>query len=236
MPVVDKITHPTLGHVIVSMRPNNRRATARWRNGCVYLNVPPIRDLREINRLLDCFEPKLLKSRPTLAYSIPSAITVPGMRIKLERQHHLPHKIIVTTGIPESVLEIGSGIDAADHEAVRFISSALCAVSKKTAAELLLPRAHQLAAGVGMSPTGWIISSGFRTLGSCSSSGLISLSHILVFLPEELRDYIILHELAHLSEMNHSARFHAILDRYLGGRESLLRSRLRSFPWPILRK
>lgn len=87
-----------------------------------------------------------------------------------------------------------------------------------------------------MPPTGWIISSGFRTLGSCSSSGLISLSHILVFLPEELRDYIILHELAHLSEMNHSARFHALLDSYLDGRESQLRSRLRSFPWPILRK
>jgi hypothetical protein len=57
-----------------------------------------------------------------------------------------------------------------------------------------------------------------------------------VFLPQELRDLIILHELAHLSEMNHSPRFHALLDTYLDGREALLRNLLRNYAWPILRK
>ena len=50
--------------------------------------------------------------------------------------------------------------------------------------------------------------------GSCSSGGAISLNWRLVLLAPELVDYIILHELAHLIELNHSARFWALLDTY----------------------
>ena len=45
--------------------------------------------------------------------------------------------------------------------------------------------------------------------GSCSARGTISLNWRLVQVPETVRDYIILHELAHLQEMNHSDRFWA---------------------------
>jgi predicted metal-dependent hydrolase len=43
--------------------------------------------------------------------------------------------------------------------------------------------------------------------GSCSRHGTISLNWRLVQAPVFVRDYIILHELAHLKEMNHSPRF-----------------------------
>jgi len=43
--------------------------------------------------------------------------------------------------------------------------------------------------------------------GSCSRHGTISLNWRLVQTPTFVRDYIILHELAHLKEMNHSKRF-----------------------------
>jgi predicted metal-dependent hydrolase len=43
--------------------------------------------------------------------------------------------------------------------------------------------------------------------GSCSRHGTISLNWRLVQTPASVRDYIILHELAHLKEMNHSKRF-----------------------------
>jgi predicted metal-dependent hydrolase len=43
--------------------------------------------------------------------------------------------------------------------------------------------------------------------GSCSFNGVISLNWRLVQVPLSVRDYIILHELMHLRQMNHSARF-----------------------------
>ncbi|MDX1938990.1 MAG: M48 family metallopeptidase [Saprospiraceae bacterium] len=43
--------------------------------------------------------------------------------------------------------------------------------------------------------------------GSCSNKGNINLSTRLLFAPDEVRDYVIIHELAHLIEHNHSTRF-----------------------------
>jgi predicted metal-dependent hydrolase len=43
--------------------------------------------------------------------------------------------------------------------------------------------------------------------GSCSPRGVVSLNWRLVQVPEAVRDYVILHELAHRRHMNHSERF-----------------------------
>jgi len=43
--------------------------------------------------------------------------------------------------------------------------------------------------------------------GSCSSTGNLSFSWRLVFAPEDVVDYVVAHEVAHLAEMNHGPRF-----------------------------
>ncbi len=50
--------------------------------------------------------------------------------------------------------------------------------------------------------------------GSCSHKNNISLNMKLVLLPDELVDYVILHELVHTKIHNHSGTFWAELDRY----------------------
>ena len=49
--------------------------------------------------------------------------------------------------------------------------------------------------------------------GSCSRHGTISLNWRLIQTPLLVRDYIILHELAHVKEMSHSARFWSEVER-----------------------
>lgn len=49
--------------------------------------------------------------------------------------------------------------------------------------------------------------------GSCSSRKTLSLSWRLIMAPPEVLDYVAAHETAHLLEMNHSARFWALVER-----------------------
>lgn len=52
-----------------------------------------------------------------------------------------------------------------------------------------------------------------RQWGSCSVLGNLSFSVRLLFAPTEVLDYVIIHELAHLRERNHSASFWALVER-----------------------
>ena len=59
------------------------------------------------------------------------------------------------------------------------------------------------------------ITSARTRFGSCSSKKNINFSFYLMLYPEEAREYVIVHELAHLVEMNHSPRFYQIIEHYL---------------------
>lgn len=57
----------------------------------------------------------------------------------------------------------------------------------------------------------------------------INLSLFTVLLPPELQELILLHELTHTIEMNHSPRFHQRLNAMLGGREKELEAQLKQY-------
>ena len=59
--------------------------------------------------------------------------------------------------------------------------------------------------------------------GSCSELGNINLNLNLMRLPEQLRDYVMLHELCHLRYMNHGPEFHALLESVCPGHRNLAR-------------
>ncbi len=50
--------------------------------------------------------------------------------------------------------------------------------------------------------------------GSCSAQGNLSLNFKMLFLPSDLVDYVLLHELVHTREMNHSHRFWALMKEF----------------------
>jgi predicted metal-dependent hydrolase len=71
----------------------------------------------------------------------------------------------------------------------------------------LPPRTMRMAAGVGLVPKRVTVRDQQGRWGSCSANGSISLNWRLVQMPPEVRDYILLHELMHMREPNHSRRF-----------------------------
>lgn len=54
-----------------------------------------------------------------------------------------------------------------------------------------------------------------KRFGSCTpATGTIRISHRLAAMPAWVRDYVIIHELAHLEQANHGPRFWALVNRY----------------------
>ena len=63
--------------------------------------------------------------------------------------------------------------------------------------------------------------------GCCTSRNNLSLSLFLMTLPTHLQEFVVLHELCHTVHHNHSAEFHALLDKVTGGREKELNRQLK---------
>ena len=49
--------------------------------------------------------------------------------------------------------------------------------------------------------------------GSCTSTGTLSFNYRIIHLPPEAQDYIIVHELCHLAQMNHSIKFWRLVEK-----------------------
>ncbi len=79
--------------------------------------------------------------------------------------------------------------------------------SKLRAKKLLLDRARYWADYYGVTFERVSIKRAATRWGSCSSKGNLNFHYRLYFLPEELREYVVVHEICHLIEMNHSRAF-----------------------------
>lgn len=67
----------------------------------------------------------------------------------------------------------------------------------------------------GFTPTGVKITSAKKRFGSCSPKNSLCFSVFLFDYPAEAIDYVIVHELCHIKEHNHSARFWALVQKYM---------------------
>ncbi len=79
----------------------------------------------------------------------------------------------------------------------------------------IVPRAHAFAAKLGRKVRRVSLRDPKTRWGSCAASGDLAFSWRLVLAPEHVMAYVIAHEVAHLSEMNHSKRFWATVDRLM---------------------
>ncbi len=82
---------------------------------------------------------------------------------------------------------------------------------KKQASSYLKMRLHSIAKEHNFVVNNVRISTADRRWGSCSSKSNINLSYKLIMAPVSVIDYVIIHELAHTREMNHSSNFWAIV-------------------------
>ena len=230
------LTDPLLGEVTVRTRRGSSRFSARWHDGRVVVIAPPSASQAETLRAITSMRQRLHVRRPTPLFTLGTPLMLDGgitYHFELSSLH--PDAIRLHPNADGGIVAIGSNIPVGTPDTEAAISRLLISSATRLAESHILPRARALAAEHSLNVNGWRISRGRHTLGTCSSRRIITLSSLLIFLPSRLRDYIICHELAHLTEMNHSPRFHRLCDAYCHGSEATLIRDLRTYTWPILR-
>jgi hypothetical protein len=106
--------------------------------------------------------------------------------------------------------------------------STVAPLDRKAAAVALKDRTSELAARFNFSYRRVSVRAQRTRWGSCSRDNNINLNIQLMRLPDDLRDYVILHELTHTKVKNHSREFWGMLDQFVPGAKAFDR-RLRSY-------
>ena len=94
-----------------------------------------------------------------------------------------------------------------------FTDAELTALKKQAHAEFP-PRMNELAQWMGLRFDRLAIRAQKTRWGSCSARRSINLNCLLVLVPAEVRDYVMIHELCHLRYLNHSAAFWKLVEKY----------------------
>jgi len=111
-------------------------------------------------------------------------------------------------------------IEQNENQKKAFIDRFLT-IDKVDARKRLTDRLYHLAKEHGFACNNVSIREQRTRWGSCSYKNNISLNVKLVLLPKELIDYVMLHELVHTRIHNHSKKFWAELDKYVGNGKAM---------------
>ena len=206
-------------------------------DGNLLMRAPLGVSVADLQRMVDINREGLrrLPQPAGVTFTVGQVIECYKCRVVIESQSRMPGYILNHWEGDTLHLQVHESADLGDEGIKRTISSVIGRAMEVQAHASLLPLARQVAEELGVAPAGFEVGRGMRKLGHCTAKRVIQLSRNLIFMPEALIRYIICHELAHLTHMNHSPEFHALCNRYTGGHERDLERQLRQFRFPILK-
>ncbi len=108
-------------------------------------------------------------------------------------------------------------VTVADPQSEARIREAVIQWYRRHAARNFTDRLVHCASAMQLPVPKMFLSNAGSQWGSCNAKGQIRLNWRLVQAPQEIIDYVVVHELAHLIEMNHSKRFWNIVQRHCPG-------------------
>lgn len=203
---------PEFGEITVSLRAGMRMIRISvGTDGRLKASAPKYTPLIAIKTMVATQREQI---RAIFSKHITPAVYTHGQQIG--KSHHLA--IVPTTTISAPSIRIqGQNIilrlpatrSASDSNVQRLIRDTVIKALRVEAKAYLPRRLKQLAITHGFSYERVRFSHAGTRWGSCSTTGTISLNIALMKLPDELIDYVLVHELSHTRHMDHSAAFWA---------------------------
>lgn len=107
-----------------------------------------------------------------------------------------------------------AGIENAETQATVPLLADLTIAQKAQIKQKFQEKTRKFATKMGVTYGRITIRAQRTRWGSCSSKGNLNFNYLLYYLPEELMEYVVIHELAHRKHMNHSSYFWREVERY----------------------
>lgn len=200
----------------ITVRRSTRATQVRLRvapDGTLRASMPVYAPIFLLKRLVKASRPQL---RKMLEQAQPEASYTDGQQIG--KSHTLivrrgGTKIAAARSKQHVVVTLPEGTNLNDPEVVRKVRDASILALRLESKSYLPKRLQFIADQYGFQYSKVRFSHASSRWGSCSSNGTISLNIALMKLPFELIDYVLIHELAHTVQMNHSTDFWQLVEK-----------------------
>jgi predicted metal-dependent hydrolase len=219
-----------LGKIVVRENARARRIVLRTRPEAIYITVPSGVQMKEVQSAIEQFRVKLARSkkkverkRIDLDYSIDSHF------FKLSLESGKQSRFLAHSELGQTKIICPPTANFEDEELQAWLRKVIEEALRKNAKFILPSLIDNLSKRHNLPYQSLKINSSQGRWGSCSSSKNINLSFYLLLLPSHLVDYVLLHELAHTKEMNHSDKFWSILNQLTQNKALELRSMLKEY-------
>ena len=224
-----QLNDPELGAITVRRSDRLRRYKLMVKQGVVFANLPATGSEQELFQFIATNKQKLLSA---IAQSPKRAIWDEHTQLRfttfqMRICRHKQPKFQLLLKDAELLICCPQETRFEEEETQETLRRLLKAALRHEAKRCLTIRLAALALQYGFHYTGVTIKDMRSRWGSCSSRKHINLSLFLMTLPWHLIDYILLHELCHTIEMNHSERFWALMDQVTNGKALQLREELK---------
>ena len=222
-----EFVHPVWGMIKITVNNRARRIIMRSGEDGIRITVPPIATNGDIERALAKHGDRLKQLQTGDKKIIDTEYTVGNgnFRIAIEEYNGTEFMWVHNGATNTLMCPQGTEYGKKQEWLRKVIKNAIAEEAKRSLPARLatLAEEHDLRYSRGS------VRDSHSRWGSCSGKGNISLCIYLVLLPDELIDYVILHELCHTLEMNHSERFWSKLDKLVGGSSRDIRRKLKNF-------
>lgn len=223
-----------LGTIILRIHPRAKHYLLKVVNGVVIATMPPGGNPKQLFSFIKERKQALidaLKRAPAVKPLLSDSTVMQTNTFKVEITRTERDNFYMQLDAKLGILHIAcpKAANFADEEVQQILHSFIERALRHEAKRILPARLRALAEQYNFSFNNLRIANTKSRWGSCSTRGNINLSLSLMLLPDRLVDYVILHELCHTIEMNHSDRFWNLMNSVTNNQALALRRELKHY-------
>lgn len=226
---------PEVGECLLKHNARSKAINAKWVNNMIVFTIPPHISFEEALKIINKdttpltqFKAKI-SNTPVFKFIEGETVELPHFSVYVESNNTGKSLLTYVDKERKLTLSYNKEWDISSPETQDSIKRTIENACRRKAQVEIPPRIRSFAAKHNFKYKGVKINSSRGKWGSCSSVGNINISLYCMLIPTHLLDLVLLHELCHTVEMNHSKLFWDLLDKVTDGKCKELTQELKEY-------